>query len=206
MMPAEAAMFGFNNIQGGDTFGDSIVNQFSFDVTDAGSGQVSFKFNNAGPASSTITQIYWDDMDGILSSLSLDSSKTSASGVNFTIPNNVGNLPQGNNLTPSFDENFEVARSNGQGGAANGIDSGEMLGVLFNGSFDSIIAGLNDGSLRVGMHVQRIGTASQSDAYVNAPGNPTQDVPEPLTILGSATALGIGGLLKRQQSKKNNKA
>lgn len=33
-----------------------------------------------------------------------------------------------------------------------------------------------------------------------------QDVPEPLTILGSATALGIGGLLKRQQSKKNNKA
>ena len=30
-------------------------------------------------------------------------------------------------------------------------------------------------------------------------------VPEPLTILGSATALGIGGLLKRQQSKKNNK-
>ncbi|MEQ8752842.1 MAG: PEP-CTERM sorting domain-containing protein [Coleofasciculus sp. G1-WW12-02] len=31
-------------------------------------------------------------------------------------------------------------------------------------------------------------------------------VPEPLTILGSATALGIGGLLKRQQSKKNNKA
>lgn len=33
-------------------------------------------------------------------------------------------------------------------------------------------------------------------------------VPEPLTILGSATALGIGGLLKREQSKKNknNKA
>ena len=38
---------------------------------------------------------------------------------------------------------------------------------------------------------------------------PVQDpeaVPEPLTILGSATALGIGGLLKRQQSKKKNKA
>jgi hypothetical protein len=34
---------------------------------------------------------------------------------------------------------------------------------------------------------------------------PTEAVPEPLTILGSATALGIGGLLKREQSKKNNK-
>ncbi len=35
-----------------------------------------------------------------------------------------------------------------------------------------------------------------------------EPVPEPLTILGSATALGIGGLLKREQSKKNknNKA
>jgi hypothetical protein len=31
-------------------------------------------------------------------------------------------------------------------------------------------------------------------------------VPEPLTILGSATALGIGGLLKREHSKKKNKS
>jgi len=63
-----------------------------------------------------------------------------------------------------------------------------------------------------------------TDGVVNGGGNPgpglshftvyeapktVQDpepVPEPLTILGSATALGIGGLLKRQQSKKNNKA
>ncbi|MEQ8752966.1 MAG: PEP-CTERM sorting domain-containing protein [Coleofasciculus sp. G1-WW12-02] len=34
----------------------------------------------------------------------------------------------------------------------------------------------------------------------------TQPVPEPLTILGSATALGFGGLLKRQQAKKQKKA
>lgn len=34
----------------------------------------------------------------------------------------------------------------------------------------------------------------------------TTPVPEPLTILGSATALGIGGLLKREHSKKNKKS
>ncbi|MEQ8537772.1 MAG: PEP-CTERM sorting domain-containing protein [Coleofasciculus sp. D1-CHI-01] len=32
-----------------------------------------------------------------------------------------------------------------------------------------------------------------------------EPVPEPLTILGSATALGFGGLLKRQHSKKQKK-
>jgi|GEM_PF-6091727 len=34
----------------------------------------------------------------------------------------------------------------------------------------------------------------------------TQAVPEPLTILGSATALGVGALLKRESSKKKNKS
>ncbi|EDX72208.1 hypothetical protein MC7420_8300 [Coleofasciculus chthonoplastes PCC 7420] len=33
-----------------------------------------------------------------------------------------------------------------------------------------------------------------------------EPVPEPLTILGSATALGIGGLLKREHSKKQKKS
>jgi len=33
-----------------------------------------------------------------------------------------------------------------------------------------------------------------------------QQVPEPLTILGSATALGVGALLKRESSKKKNKS
>jgi len=35
---------------------------------------------------------------------------------------------------------------------------------------------------------------------------PTEPVPEPLTILGSATALGFGALLKRESSKKKNKS
>ncbi|MEQ9356384.1 THxN family PEP-CTERM protein [Coleofasciculus chthonoplastes] len=34
----------------------------------------------------------------------------------------------------------------------------------------------------------------------------TENVPEPLTILGSATALGIGALLKRESSKKQKKS
>ncbi|MFP5271589.1 PEP-CTERM sorting domain-containing protein [Coleofasciculus sp.] len=35
--------------------------------------------------------------------------------------------------------------------------------------------------------------------------SPAENVPEPLTILGSATALGFGALLKKQSSRKRNK-
>lgn len=41
---------------------------------------------------------------------------------------------------------------------------------------------------------------------VSITSTPTQSVPEPLTILGSVTALGIGGLLKRKQSQKHKKS
>lgn len=206
MMSAEAATVGFQNIFPTDnTNGDSIVNQFSVDVTDAGSGQALFKFSNAGPVGSSITQIYWDDATDVLSSIFGIDAGTTSPGVSYTVSNNPGNLPQGNNI--NFNEEFKVQATNQQGVANNGVNINEMLGVLFNysGSFGDVETALNNGSLRIGMHVQSIDSANDgSDSFVNTPGT-NEPVPEPLTILGSATALGIGGLLKRQQSKKNNK-
>lgn len=208
MMPAEAATVGFQNIfpNGGNTNGDSIVNQFSIDVTDAGNSQALFKFSNAGPVGSSITQIYWDDATDALSSIFGIDVGTTSPGVSYTVSNNPGNLPQGNNI--NFNEEFKVQATNQGGVSNNGVNINEMLGVLFNysGSFGDVETALNSGSLRIGMHVQSIDSANDgSDSFVNTPGT-NEPVPEPLTILGSATALGIGGLLKRQQSKKNNKA
>lgn len=44
-----------------------------------------------------------------------------------------------------------------------------------------------------------------SEAALESDNHAFKAVPEPLTLLGSATALGIGGLFKRQQSKKLQK-
>lgn len=48
--------------------------------------------------------------------------------------------------------------------------------------------------------------SSGGSQFSGGDGNPSdsQPVPEPLTIIGSATALGIGALLKRESSKKKN--
>jgi len=46
----------------------------------------------------------------------------------------------------------------------------------------------------------------QDDTSVDYIKLTVSDVPEPMTILGSATALGFGALLKRQQSRKQKKS
>lgn len=70
-----------------------------------------------------------------------------------------------------------------------------------------IYAGFNrviDGSYRNGSGVANVTVCLESSSD---PGCfESTSVPEPLTILGSATALGFGTLLKRQQSKKQKKS
>lgn len=50
-----------------------------------------------------------------------------------------------------------------------------------------------------GQNLPGVSTGSVSFSLV------AQDVPEPLTILGSATALGLGAVLKKKSTKKQNK-
>jgi len=47
--------------------------------------------------------------------------------------------------------------------------------------------------------------AADNEFYGTFYTSQVEPVPEPLTILGSATALGVGALLKRESSKKKNK-
>jgi len=104
------------------------------------------------------------------------------------------------------------------GGGPNNCQGGGGAGV-FDGNMGTFAATLNFGSNVSSFDLSNFGVRYQSidgNGFNDAsgtgqgtpvvPGTPNEPVPEPLTILGSATALGIGGLLKRQQSKKNNKA
>ncbi len=174
----------------------NLSSQLSVQIIDTGiSGQVGFKFlNNVGIVSS-ITDVYFDD--GTLLAISTIVSST---GVSFASPATPNNLPGGNNITPPFvvTDNFS-ADSNTPNALANGVNaSTESLEIIFNlvstADVDAVIAALNNGSLRIGMHVQGIGTTNGSDGYVNK-------VPEPgiLILLGIAmSAVGVASRYVRK--------
>ncbi len=154
---------------------ESPAAQLSAEVSDAGSGQVLFKFINAAGGSSIasrISEVYWTDLQGLLTNLVVDISNTSG-GVNLgNIPANPGDLPSGNNV------NFSAIHSAGRlQSAANGVDPGEMVAFRFNGNHAAIVSALASGDIRLGMHVISIGSGGQSESLVS------NAVPEPRAIL-----------------------
>lgn len=210
--PAHALIYGFSNITNNNPSNVNVANQLFVDVTDAGSNKVNFKFTNVGSIASSITDIYFDD--GEL--LSIASITDSGSGVAFSQGASPGNLPSGNNV--NFNTTAGFSADSDSPVQPNGVNPGEFVNVLFNlqsgKTYSNVIAALNtslaspgvdvNGGLRIGLHVQGIGSASKSDSFVNG-GSQGQPVPEPLTLLGSGVALGYGTFLKRKLNKQKAK-
>jgi len=171
---SQADLFGFYKLTNNGNA--DVGGQLSVDVTASGS-QVLFKFfNNVGIASS-ITDIYFDD--GTL--LSIGNITDSGAGVAFGSPAIPANLPGANDASPDFETTAGFSLDSEPAVSANGVNaSNEWVAVLFSlqgtQTFADTIAALNDGSLRIGLHVQAIGTTGGSDSYVNR-------VPEPGTLL-----------------------
>jgi len=168
--------------------GDLALLDLTVDVTDAGSGDVFFKFLNESLVDSSIAQIYFDE-SGELSGGAVDSS---SGQVSFTIgtggpgPND---LPGGNNV--GFNATQALNAKASAPVSPNGVGVSEMLTLLYTGTFADVIKGLSSGELRIGIHVQSIGDEGTSDSFVSV-------VPEPSTAL--LFLLGISGiaLLRRR--------
>lgn len=174
--------------------------QLQLEVEDAGAGIVRFAFANNGPASSSVTDIYFDSPTGLLGGMGIiDADQRHGDpGVDFSKGATPGNLPAANLATPHFQVSRGLSADSDPPVQRNGINPGELLVLLFNlrnqSDFDDVIASLDSGALRVGIHVQGFASGG-SESFVNAPA-----IPEPNTAVLSAIATGcVGASLRRRR-------
>jgi hypothetical protein len=169
--------------------------QLSVEVTDIGGGQVQFDFMNAGPTASSITDVYFDDgtLLGIATLIDMDDGVGGDMGVDFTEDAAPPNLPGGNLV--GFQVTAGFLADSDPPVQANGVNPNEWLGVVFNlaggGTFADILLELENGDLRLGIHLQSIDTNGGSESFVNLP------IPEPGTALLMGLGLAALGLRKR---------
>lgn len=218
---AQAAQYSFFNISNNSGISGTLGSQFTVDVTDIGSGQVSFLFKNNVGVASSITDIYFDDQTGTLSS----NFNLVNTGASFSAGASPGDLSGGNPYnfvtTPigaSADSDSPVS-PNGINSASRSVEfKFELVGGK---TFADVLAAIDDGGigapgsdgagLRFGLHVQSIGTTGQSDAFINGPcavndddcdgGSTFTPVPVPASLPLLAGALGVAGFVARRKKR-----
>jgi hypothetical protein len=194
---APASAFSFSNIAGGDTPGDAYVNNFGFNVSAVnGTKLVVFDiFNLGNPAASDmfISKVFFDDNNKSLSGPSVNFSNSGQ--VAFIGGASNDQLPQGGN-----DFTTDYAFSRVGPGNEYGVQGGEKLGLSFVANYNNVLAALNSGELKIGLHVQALPNG-QSDSYLSSNSGNTQNTPEPLTMLAAGAAVGFGTMFKKQRAQ-----
>jgi hypothetical protein len=210
MSSASAATYNFFRITDNGN-GVNVGSQLSVDVLSVSNTQVSFTFyNNVGTASS-ITDIYFDDATTPLLASPIAGISDSGAGVAFSAPATPGDLPGGNGASPAFEATGILSADSAAPVSANGVNaSTEWVKLILNyatagaGAFDTIIAALNSGALRLGLHVQAIGQVGGSDSYINnrftRPNEAVVPLPAALPLLLGALG-GLGWLARRQKRR-----
>jgi len=192
-VPANAQVtYSFESITNNSTTNAAIgESQLFADVSDAGGGQVLFTFRNIGPEASSITDVYFDD-EALLSMVAINNS----AGVQFSQDATPSNLPGGNGITPSFVTTPGFSADSDPPAQPNGVNPSESLGIKFNlqsgSTYNDVLSGLDDGSLRIGIHVQGFADGG-SESFVN-----DGVIPAPgAVLLASFGMLCVGWFRKR---------
>jgi hypothetical protein len=150
--------------------------QLSVEVLDAAPGQVSFRLRNDGGEPLTASQLFLDDVAGVLGDLL---SVVDGVGVVFLEGGKPDNLKGGKKIGFGADTFVSAAKPSKD----NGVNPGEDVLLLFalagTHTFEDVIAALESEGLSIGVNAKK--------AYVNVP---TGTVPEPGTLC--LLALGLG--------------
>lgn len=181
--------------------------------------------NEDGPIYSSITDIYFDD-HGAANALSSVSIVADSTGPNFVQGVNPTTLPGGESLSPDFIVNpllsaqsTKVNTSNGSGGPGLGVESlpeWVVLGYSYlNGNtFGSIATALENGDIRIGMHVTGFVPGGDSESFIwtpldpgELPGGPGPLDPGDTPVVPVPAAAGLGflgmvlvGIVRRKKS------
>jgi hypothetical protein len=165
--------------------------QLQVDVSDNGGSQVLFLFSNNGPDDSSITDIYFDD--GSL--LGISTVVDDPPNVSFSVPAVPSELPSAGNASPVFVTTSGFSADADPPPSLQGVNPGETVGIIFDliggQDFADVLAELDSGALRIGIHVQDYASGG-SESFVNVP------VPEPSTAALVAMGLGLVALRRKQ--------
>lgn len=178
-----------------DVVDDSQSSSFGGVTVTPSSGQVGFLFYNTGPSPSVITLVLFDD--GVLS---LPLTLVQVSGVSFSQVSGSPTLPGGGSLSTPFATTSGFGADANPPPPANGVGPGEALGIIFSlasgSTWSDVINAMGTGSLRIGLHVQSIGTTGGSEGFINTP----HPIPEPATLGLVGAGLLLVGWRKRKTS------
>lgn len=167
LQSAEASStYGFTRIT--NNASQDVGSQLSMTVTElAGDGAI-FSFRNNVGIRSSVAQIYFDDTQGLLESMDLDSS--SGGGVSFVQFASPSNLPGGTPYAFTADYSFGATPPPPKMGlsAANEWVSFVGYWASANTSFTTLLDAIASGGFRAGLHVISIGESLNSDAYISA--------------------------------------
>ena len=193
----QAVLYPFEIFTDNSPYADDPGWNLFVDVWD-GTGAVNFTFYNDSSIESSVARIYFDD--GSLISFSTIINSENPSGQDYTQFSDMGpspgNLPGANLLgDPPFvaDEEFSIGATNPPPwkGVNDGDPANEWVTVQYNlngGSLAGVLAELNTGVLRVGLHVIDVADAYSESAIL---------IPEPATV--ALLGLGALALLRRRR-------
>ncbi len=158
------------------------------------SAWVNFTFRNTGPEASSITDIYFYDLErGALSRFEPPAIITSSDGVKFDDPATPKDLPGYSQWDPvrvySADSDSPIT--------PNGVNHpNEWVNIRFNldpsESFGDVVDDLAGGTLVVGVKVQGFANG-YSESYLNNPPEVPPRVPLPGAVLLGGLGLGAAG-------------